>query len=105
MVLDSCNRLNLYYSLDDKLRNLDSIESQEVPEFNSFKVERNATSLFTVNKGSATFATSWRENPDSRDTTAAVMAKEGEFVLFLPGEPFIVKVGEGSEVSLFVLGE
>ena len=35
--------------------------------------------------------------------TGLVSAKQGEFVLYLPGEPILVKCGEDSEISLFIL--
>ena len=103
MVLDCCEKLKEYYPLDDNLRGLSSLESKEIPQFNGFLVNRKSSCLYTVNKGSAIFATSWRENPDSMETTAALTAQAGHFVLYLPGEPMLVKCGEGSEVSLFEL--
>ena len=103
MVLDYCNQIKKYYSLDEGLKNINEMESRAVPDFNGFSVSRSSSYLYTINKGEAVFATSWRENPDSRETTAAIKAHEGQFVLYLPGEPMLVKVEEGSEVSLFVL--
>ncbi len=103
MVKDSVNSLKSYYSLDDRLANLNQYESVEVPQFNGFNLDKCFSHIYLVNKGEAQFATSWRENPDSRDVTALVVAKAGEFVLYLPGEPMLVKCGEDSEVSLFVL--
>lgn len=105
MLLDKCERLKEYYPLDDKLIGINSRQSIDVPEFNCFHVDRSYTNVFTVNKGSALFATSWRENPSSMESTAVVNARQGEFVLYLPGEPMLVKVGEESEVSLFRLDE
>ena len=105
MLLDRCDRLKDYYPLDEKLRDIVLNESVEIPEFNGFLVDKSRTYLFTVNKGSALFATSWRENPSSRETTGVIGAKHGEFVLYLPGEPILVKIEEGSEVSLFRSGE
>lgn len=103
MVKDKANCIKNYYSLDEKLRELASLESQEVPEYRGFVVDKEHTTLFLVNKGEGHFATSWRENPDSRDVTGLVKASSGEFVLYLPGEPMLVKCGEDSEISLFVL--
>lgn len=105
MVKDNTNCLKRYYSLDEKIRNLSSYESQEVPEYRGFTVNKESTTIFLVNKGEGLFATSWRENPDSRDVTGLIKAKAGEFVLYLPGEPVLVKCGEESEISLFVLNE
>lgn len=105
MLLDKCDRLKEYYSLDDRLRNIHSKESEEIHEFNGFEVDKKSSCLFTVNKGSALFATSWRENPLSREATAVVNATGGDFVLYLPGEPMLVKLQEGSEVSLFRFNE
>lgn len=103
MVLDYCNHFKKYYSLDEGLKNVMDLESMAVPVFNGFSVNRSSSCLYTVNKGEAVFATSWRENPDSMEATAVCKAREGQFVLYLPGEPMLVKVEEGSEVSLFVL--
>ena len=103
MVKDSSNSLKSYFSLDEKLRNLSSYESIDVPEYRGFVVDKEHTSVFLVNKGEGLFATSWRENPDSRDVTGLVSAKQGDFVLYLPGEPMLVKCGEDSEISLFIL--
>lgn len=103
MVKDRTKCLNNYLSLDEKLREIKTYESQEVPEYRSFSVDKEHTCVFLVNKGEGLFATSWRENPDSRDVTGLVKASSGEFVLYLPGEPMLVKCGEDSEISLFVL--
>ena len=103
MVKDGTNCLKSYYSLDEKLRNINDYESQEVPEYRGFAVDKEHTNVFMVNKGEGLFASSWRENPLSRDVTGLMNAKSGEFVLYLPGEPMLVKCGEDSEISLFVL--
>ena len=103
MVKDSTKNLNSYYSLDEKLREIKSYESQEILVYRGFAVDKEHTSVFLVNKGEGLFATSWRENPDSRDVTGLVSAKQGDFVLYLPGEPMLVKCGEDSEISLFIL--
>ncbi len=105
MLSDKCLNLREYFSLDEKLKNIALKDSDEIPEFNSFIVDRSCSYLFTVNKGEAFFATSWRENPSSMEALAVIDAKQGEFVLYLPGEPIIAKAGEGSEVSLYKLSE
>lgn len=103
MVKASIKELKNFYSLDEKLRDIGSMDSVSIPEYNGFRVDREHTNIFFVNVGSAMFATSWRENPNSRDVTGLMKASCGEFVLYLPGEPMLVKCEEGSEISLFVL--
>ncbi len=103
MVKDNTNRIKSYYSLDEKLSALSSYESQDIPEYRGFIVDKEHTTVFLVNKGEGLFATSWRENPDSRDVTGLIKATSGEFVIYLPGEPMLIKCEEDSEISLFVL--
>lgn len=84
MVRDDVRNLHSYFPLDEALRHISEEKTEEVPVFHSFNVNKACTVIFTVEKGSITASTSWRESPESRDVTAAVKAKSGEFVLFLP---------------------
>ena len=96
--------LRFFFPLDEALRNVSESEVKEIPVFHSFHVDKKNTVIFTVERGSLTATTSWRENPESRDVTAAVKVRSGEFVLFLPGEPFLVKCDtEDTEAVMRVL--
>ena len=100
MVKDSLDNIRRYYGLVDKL---DSFREEDIPAFYGFIEDREYPRLFIVRRGSAVFATSWRENPLSREATGAITASEGEFVLYLPGEPILVKTAEDSSVSMCIL--
>ena len=104
MVRDDVRNLHSYFPLDEALRHISEEKTEEVPVFHSFNVNKACTVIVTVEKGSITASTSWRESPESRDVTAAVKAKSGEFVLFLPGEPFLVRFDtEETEAVMRVL--
>lgn len=91
MVVDDVRNLQSYHALDERIRHIAEYTSEEIPVFHGFHRDCEHTVIFTVERGSVTASTSWRENPGSRDVTAAVRAEAGMFVLYLPGEPFIVR--------------
>ena len=72
------------------------MEPDAIAPSDGYIVDRKHTVLFIVDRGSAVFSTSWRETPDSKEPSMALEAGEGDFVLFLPGEPFLVKTGDAS---------
>ncbi len=99
MVSDKLSSLASYYSLAEGLRDWEGTSSP-CPEFSSFAVDREKSTMFIVEKGEAVMSTSWREEPDSSEPLAAVKAEEGMFVLYLPGEPYLVRKGSDAEVSM-----
>ena len=105
MVLDELRNLSSYFPLDDSLRTLTDAAAAELPPFHGFMTDRERSTVFMVEDGSITASTTWRENPISRDVTAAVRATEGMFVLYLPGEPFLVKADtEDTKAVMLVAG-
>ena len=96
MVSDKLENLHLYSPLAEGLSRFQEKSPEPLQERDGYSVDRKHTVLFIVDSLSAVFSTSWRENPYSREPLAAVTAQEGSFVLFLPGEPYLVKAGEAS---------
>ena len=96
MVSDKLENLHLYSPLAEGLSRFHEKSPEPLQERDGYSVDRKHTVLFIVDSLSAVFSTSWRENPDSREPLAAVTAQEGSFVLFLPGEPYLVKAREAS---------
>lgn len=96
MVSDKLENLHLYSPLAEGLSRFHEKSPEPLQERDGYSVDRKHTVLFIVDSLSAVFSTSWRENPDSREPLAAVTAQEGSFVLFLPGEPYLVKAWEAS---------
>ena len=79
------------------------MEGRNVELSSSFIVDRKYSHFIEVLSGSAQVATTWREMPESNEVLSLLTIKAGEAVLFLPGEPRLVKPGEDSELSEFVL--
>ena len=104
MVIDRMRNVSRYAMLSEGLRKIAAARSCPVPDFHGYRTDRDHTVVFSVTAGEAVFSTSWRENPDSRDAKAVVRASAGDFVLFLPGEPFIMRpVSAEPEISMYVL--
>ncbi len=103
MLKDRLTELDRYRSLDVSLSHFRKDDMKDAGESDTFAVDSNNTRLFLVEKGEASFATSWRENENNREVLAVMKAVEGEFVLFLPGEPFIFRESEGSDVKVWRL--
>ncbi len=99
MLKDKFENLERYYPLDENLRSLK--EKLEVPVYYGFVEDRSKSTLFVVKEGTLSAATSWRENKDSRETIALMTLKEDEFVLYLPGEPMLVKAGDDSIIEMY----
>ena len=105
MVSDSLSNLSTYYSLDEELRKLSSYDGEVMPSFYGFRREKERSVIFTVESGSAIASTSWRETPESMEPISALLVPAGSFVLFLPGEPFIVKAeDENADITMRILG-
>ena len=98
MIKDKTQNISKYSSLDDRIRNLSSYRAQKNREYREFSVDKEATNIFFVKEGSISAATGWRENRENREVTGVVNVSEGEFVLYLPGEPFALK-GDGAMID------
>ena len=106
MVADDVRNLAKYRSLDESLRSIASSSVKDIPVFHSFMRNPDHTVVFTVEKGFVMASTSWRESPESMEAIAACRVEKGMFVLFLPGESFLVKAGsEDTEAVMRVLGD
>lgn len=103
MVKSKMKELIKMIFLDESLKNIASMDGMEVEEKRSFSVDAKYSRLFEVLSGSCMIATTWREMPESDEVTGLFTLKAGEAALFLPGEPFLVKPGQDSQVSEFVL--
>lgn len=101
MLKDNIGNLSKYICLDDDISLFSLEKGSEVTPFSSFIVDRKKTSIFYVEEGEANFATSWRENENNREILAVMNAKKGEFVLYLPGEPFAFRPLCGAEVKMW----
>ena len=95
MVKDRLENLIDYVGLDDRIRNIDSFRLEKNRDYKSFVVDKEATNIFLVIKGKANAATGWRDNRENKEVTGVVTLEEGEFVLYLPGEPFALNTSEG----------
>ena len=105
MLSDNLENLNRYISLDEAIRDDALSNEEELPAFHGFMKDNEHSVLFIAREGGGIASTSWRETPLSREATAALRFKEEDFVLFLPGEPFIVKAeDEMSRITMRVLG-
>ncbi|MGN1164449.1 MAG: hypothetical protein ACI4S4_06585 [Candidatus Ornithospirochaeta sp.] len=85
--------------MDDRLKDLQSAKTRSVRSYREFSVDKEATNIFVVTKGEVRAATGWRENRENREVTGVVSVGEGEFVLYLPGEPMAVTVEDGCIVE------
>ena len=104
MVIDKMRNVCKYSALSEDIRRMDELKPSALPDFYGYRVDRKHTAIFSVLSGSVLFSTTWRENPESRDANAAVTAKSGDFVLFLPGEPFLMRIlSDEADVDMFCL--
>ena len=104
MVIDKMRNVCKYSALSEDIRRMDELKPFALPDFYGYRVDRKHTAVFSVLSGSVLFSTTWRENPESRDANAAVTAKSGDFVLFLPGEPFLMRIlSDEADVDMFCL--
>ncbi len=104
MVIDKMRNVCKYSALSEDIRRMDELKPSALPDFYGYRVDRKHTAVFSVLSGSVLFSTTWRENPESRDANAAVTAKSGDFVLFLPGEPFLMRIlSDEADVDMFCL--
>ena len=104
MVSDMLSSLGAYSSLSEGLRDIGAYGKVPCPDFNRFEVDRERSTLFIVEEGEALMSTSWREEPDSSDPLAVVRAGQGMFVLYLPGEPYLIRKEGDVRVSMVKVG-
>ena len=90
--------------LDEALSDISSLESIDAEESRSFLVDEKYSHFFEVLEGSVMIATTWRELPSSEEVTGLMSLKAGDGCLVLPGEPYLLKFTQPSQVSEFVLG-
>ena len=96
MVKDKLLNLINYVGLDDRIRSIESFRLEKSRDYKSFVVDKEATNIFLVIKGKANAATGWRDNRENREVTGVITLDEGDFVLYLPGEPFALNTVEGT---------
>lgn len=101
MIKDNLSAILKYTDIIPSLEKLSSFLSAPVGEMDHFEVNRKHPLLISAEKGSATVATTWREARGGQDVTGAFTLEEGEAVIVLPGEYYIVRGGE--RVMLTVL--
>lgn len=97
MITDTWDKVGRLLPLSPSIAKLDDILPLPQENVEYFVVQDKHPVLFLVVSGSCSFATTWRETPDTKEVTALVNAKKNEFVFFLPGEPFLLK-GDGKVV-------
>ena len=93
MVKDKLENLGKYIALDERIKSINSFRVEKNREYTGFSVDKEATNIFVVVKGKANAATGWRDN---REGTGVITLDEGDFVLYLPGEPFALNTVEGT---------
>ncbi len=94
MVSDSLSNIEKYYDILPSLKGMDHALSSYQESMDAFDVNRKYSTLFVVESGTVSVATTWREVMGGRDVTGAMQLEKGDFVLFLPKEQFLVK-GDG----------
>lgn len=101
MLKDKIENLGKYNGLDETLKSFSLDKLNWVDSYSAFVVDKNKTTLFYVENGEGSFATSWRDNENNREVLAVIKAEKGEFVLFLPGEPYTLKSDEDSVIKIW----
>ena len=104
MVKDKSRLLVKRTYLEEELKDVAEMEGIDVQSMSSFDRDPEYSHFFEVLRGSCIAATTWREDENSDEVTAVFTLKSGDGVLFLPGEPFLIKFQE-AEVSEFILGK
>ncbi len=101
MLKDRIENIDKYYSLDNSLRDFSNEVLLSAKEEESFSCDKLHTTLFFVEDGKSSFATSWRENELNREVLAVMRAQKGEFVLYLPGEPYVIRNDKNANVKVW----
>lgn len=97
MIIDRLENIKRYYQLLPSLAFIDNVLKAPLEDMEGFEVNRTRSMLFICEKGSAKAATTWREVEYTHEVTGAVSLREGDFVLYLPGERYLVR-SEGRTV-------
>lgn len=103
MIIDKLTNISAYSNIEETIKNLHNFKSESASSLDAFETDKNHSVLFVIDEGFATFATSWREQEVNNEVISTLKIEEGYFILFLPGEPFIVKC-DSSKVRKFILG-
>ncbi len=104
MIVDKIENLIKYESIVHEVAKLDEFLPIKVMESDTeFDINKDNCALFVITSGLATFTTTWRENIETEDVIAAVNAGAGHFVLYLPGEPVLIKLGPKAEIKKYNL--
>lgn len=101
MLKDNIKNIDKYLSLDTSLTGFRIDGMHEVDPAASFVVDRDNTTIFLVEKGRSSFALGWRENENNSEVLAVMDAGEGDFVLYLPGEPYTLRPQKGALVKVW----
>ncbi|MDD7254918.1 hypothetical protein [Bullifex porci] len=91
MVVDELKNIQKYEAILPALKDYKSYLYSQCEDMNAFHSDSKKSTLIISKEGSCKLATTWREVKNSRDTTAVIILKEGEFALFLPGEKYLTK--------------
>ncbi|MBR1938226.1 MAG: hypothetical protein IJ836_04670 [Spirochaetales bacterium] len=91
MLTDSYENISAYYDILPSLKAISSFPVSLQEDMKNFEKDRKKSTLFYVEEGECTCATTWREVSGGSDVTAAIKLKKGDFVLFFPSEQFLVK--------------
>ncbi len=102
MVKDRLINLDLYSYLDPRVKSFKK-HGFTVECFDEYTIDNEYSTLILVKKGKCMACTGWRESPLTEDVNAAFSIKENEFVLFLPGEPYVLRFGSEDEVEGYKL--
>ncbi len=98
MVKDSLVNLEKYSSLCNDISIVRKKSGEKIDPLTAFIRDKEHLTLILVEEGEATFFLSWRENEQTNDCIAALPLKKGEFVLFLPSEPYCIKFDEATSI-------
>jgi len=98
MILDKEVNIPSYRKLLTSLSALEKLLPYPVESQEEFTCDKKNSTLIIIKKGSFSVATSWRELENSKDVTSAFLVNEGDALLFLPGEHYLIK-GEGNAIK------
>ena len=94
MVVDELKNIQKYEAILPALKDYKSYLYSECEDMNAFHSDSKKSTLIISKEGSCKLATTWREVKNSRDTTAVIILKEGEFALFLPSEKYLKQLNK-----------
>ncbi|MCR5732944.1 MAG: hypothetical protein K6G51_08405 [Sphaerochaetaceae bacterium] len=91
MLSDRLDNIANYYDILPSLMKISTSLFSFQENMEQFESNKRYSTLFCVDEGSFTCATTWREVSGGKDVTGAIKLEKGDFVLFLPKEQFLVK--------------